>query len=51
MGPRFPDLPKRSRILREDPTVEEENFSNDISVGRQASELSTGRLTPPAPYR
>jgi hypothetical protein len=35
MRPRFPDLPKRSRILREDPTAEEANFSNDISFGRQ----------------
>ena len=35
MRPRFPDLPKRSRIVREDPTAEEAYFSNDISFRRQ----------------
>jgi hypothetical protein len=44
MRPRFPDLPSRSRIVREDPTAEEANFSNDISVGCQSlAEVGCGR--------
>lgn len=44
MRPRFPDLPKRSRIVREDPTAEEANFSNDITFGCQ-HEYSPSVLT------
>jgi hypothetical protein len=43
MRPRFPDLPKRSRIVREDPIAEEAYFSNDISDFCQQGKLGTVR--------
>jgi hypothetical protein len=40
MRPRFPDLPKRSRIVREDPTAEQANLPSDISFGCQQGKFA-----------
>jgi hypothetical protein len=47
MRPRFPDLPKRSRIVRQDPTADEANFSNDISFGCQWENSPSADPSPP----